>query len=298
MTPLRVLVTGAHGFIGQAVCRKLLQSGYDVTDGGADLLFNLESRIFSIKPDAVIHLAKPRSDGIRTMAERPYGFADEVLQLDRTVIRLCALAHPKPKPICMGSACAYPEKAPIPTPESALWNGYPEKVNAPYGIAKRTQLMLLQAARVQHGLNGLHLILSNVYGPGDRTEHVIPATIRKMAANPDELTVWGRPDVTRSFLYVEDAAEGIVLALERYNAPEPLNLAPLEETSMVELVNSLSYIMDWHGTVKYDRTKPTGQRRRKYNTREAQEHLRWTARTGLEDGLTATVRWMTEEKLI
>ena len=294
---MRVLVTGYRGFVGQAVCRRLVQHNHTVLFGPR-IMSSWWYELAIAAPDAVIHLAKPRSDGIGTMAKEPFTFAAGVLDLDLQVIRACAFAKPQPKLVCLGSVCAYPDWVgeSSPAAETELWEGYPEAVNAPYGIAKRTQLMLLQAARQETGLNGIHLVMANVYGPGDRSGHVIPATIRKMrAAGTGPIVVWGSPDVSRSFLYVEDAAEGIVRALEDYDSPKPLNLAPPQEFTMNDLCHHfLRPLLNFTGDIGYDPTKPTGSTRRWYDLTGLRQALNWTPPTRLDVGLKATVEWMKE----
>ena len=293
---MRVLVTGYRGFVGQAVCRRLVQHNHTVLFGPR-IVSSWWYELAIAAPDAVIHLAKPRSDGIGTMAQHPFSFATGVLDLDLQVIRACALAKPQPKLVCLGSVCAYPERAPTrPVREESLWSGYPEAVNAPYGIAKRTQLMLLQAARQETGLNGIHLVMANVYGPGDRTGHVVPATIRKMLAGTEKISVWGSPTVSRSFLYVEDAAEGIVRAMEGYDSPAPLNLAPRDQTTMDRLCADLRHLTGFRGEIVYDHTKPTGQKRRWYDISRMYAALDWQPTTTIWDGLRETVEWMKQEE--
>lgn len=295
---MRVVVTGHNGFVGQAVCRRLIARGHEIPDSNTYVYVGEQfvEWLQAVKPDAVIHLAKPKSDGIGTMAKEPFTFAAGVIGLDLQVIRACAVTKPQPKLVCLGSVCAYPEKPPTrPVTERSLWSGYPEAVNAPYGIAKRTQLMLLQAARQETGLNGIHLVMANVYGPGDRSSHVIPATIRKMRdPGVQKIVVWGLPTVTRAFLYVEDAAEGIIRAMERYDSPEPLNLAPRDQTSMDRLCTDLRHLTDFRGEISYDMTKPTGQKQRWYDITRLSAALDWQPSTSLWDGLRATVEWMKE----
>lgn len=296
---MNVLVTGAAGFLGRHVTRRLEARGHVWRGVRVEKLADILS---VYDADAVLHLAKPASDGIGTMAATPYTFAARCLALDQQVIAACAAARPQPKLVCLGSVCAYPESAPIPTPETALWDGYPEAVNAPYGIAKRTQLMLLQAARRETGLNGIHLILANVYGPGDRSGHVVPATIRKVRAavmDPTaEVRVWGVPHATRSFLYVADAAEGIVRALEGYDRPEPLNLAPEQDVSMIDLVQLVADLLQFVDAdrVSFDPTRPVGQRRRKYDLTALRAALGWRPTWGLYEGLRETVAWLQAEE--
>lgn len=298
-----VLVTGGTGFLGQQVCRVLRAHGHDAipvhrVSGDLRHLETVHSLLKTAPWDAVVHLAYPGSRfGIETSVKTPHTLASDLIQMDLNVIDGC-VALGIPKLLCVGSACAYPEHTTLPTDESQLWAGYPEPVNAAYGLAKRTQLMLLQAARQEHGLNGIHLILANMYGPGDRTQHVIPALItrlRQAVRDRTPLTVWGQPDVTRSFLYVEDAAEGIVRALAAYDSPEPLNVVRTEETSMEQLVTTLMDLLGIWVDVRYDATKPTGHRRRCFSDTRLREALGWVPPTPLREGLRATLDWHLRE---
>lgn len=302
-----LVVTGAGGRLGQHVVRQLRATeAQRVVTLGRDRLdlrydYQALSRILlelnGENPDNVqlVHLAYPGGDGIRTSQETPHTLASDLLRMDTNVIEACVAAQVS-KLLCIGSVCAYPEHTEAPTPESVLYAGYPEPVNAAYGLAKRTQLMLLQAARQEFNLNGVHLILGNLYGPGDRSGHVIPATIRKIAAAVHEdatsIRVWGYPGVSRSFLYIEDAAEGILRALATYNDPAPLNLTGVEETKMHGLVTTLGDLMGWTGQASYDHGKPTGHRRRSFDLTALRAALGWAPPTRFADGLRSTVDWM------
>jgi GDP-L-fucose synthase len=248
------------------------------------------------RPKTVVHLAYPGShDGIQTSVERPADLAADLLQMDLNVIRAAAAISSVEKFVGIGSACSYPARAPVPTKEIDLWDGEPEPVNAAYGHAKRMQLVLLNAFRQQYELPGIHLILGNLYGPGDFTRHVIPSLIRKvLAATVDggPVVVWGWPDVTRSFLYVADAAEGIVRALATYDDPEPLNLCAGADVTMAELVTEIAEICDYTGPIVFDREKPTGQQRRLLDDTELQKALGWVPQTHFRDGLKATIAWL------
>lgn len=297
----RVLVTGGTGFLGQHVVAALKAAGANVCAVGsaaANLLDLAATRRLvaqeTTTASLVVHLAYPGSRyGIETSVRTPYTLASDLLQMDLNVIRACTLCHVA-KLLCVGSVCAYPERTTLPTDESQLWNGYPEPVNAAYGLAKRQQLALLQAARQEHGLNGVHLILANMYGPGDRSGHVIPSLITRMRQakqTQEPMVVWGAPEVTRAFLYVEDAAEGIVRALQAYDSPEPLNLVREEETSMAALVRALATDLHSVSKVTYDLSKPTGHRRRCFDTHRLQAALGWAPPTPFVEGLTRTVQW-------
>lgn len=297
----RVLVTGGTGFLGQHVVRALQTTGADVFACGraqGDLLDRDQARrlIFqeTMTDSYVVHLAYPGSKGIQTSIDHPFSQQlAAILRIDLNVIEACVQGKVA-KVLGIGSVCAYPETTEAPTDESQLWQGYPEPVNAPYGLAKRHQLALLQAARVEHGLRGIHLITANMYGPGDRSGHVIPSLITRMCVAKDQGTpmmVWGRPDVTRSFLYVKDAAEGVVRALTSYDAPGPLNLVSTEETSMAELVRALAARLQFAGQIEFDRTKPTGHRRRAFSNTRLHAALGWIPQTPFAEGLDATLTW-------
>ena len=297
----RVAVTGSTGFLGQAVLRELHRQDYDVIEFGALNLMKESATHFHISQlplnTPVIHLAYPGGDGIGDALEHPATIAMNLLRMDLNVIQACAVHH-VPKLVCMGSVCSYPEFTNVPTTEEMLWAGYPEPVNASYGIVKRTQLALLQACRQEFKLNGIHLLLPNLYGPGDRTKHVIPALIGRMRLSEytgEPLVVWGDPNVTRSFLYIDDAAAGIVRALEHYNGRAPLNLVNAGETTMVELLRTLERVLNYCPTIEYDHTRPTGHTQRNFSQVNMVRALDWRPTTGLLDGLEATVAWHRNE---
>ncbi len=292
-----VLVTGSTGFLGRTVVMWLRRTGWIVQTPTGDL--RSLSTIAAICQDAglchlsVIHLAYPGGDGIGDAAAHPASLAADLLRMDLNVIQACAEAC-VPKLVCIGSVCAYPEVTDLPTQESSLWLGYPEPVNASYGIVKRTQLALLQAYRQEFGLNGVHLVLANLYGPGDTSGHVIPALITRMRVAQRDgtpLAVWGESSVTRSFLYVEDAAEGVCRALAGYDSGDPLNLVSPVEVSMGQLVTWLADRLGFTGEVRWDATKPTGHRRRKFSITKLEAALGWVPATTLAEGLDATVAW-------
>lgn len=294
-----IWVTGSTGFLGCAVCRVLTAAGrhYVAIPGrkeGVDLRRGMQGR-----PPAevsVIHLAYPGAHGIGTMVDTPADLVSDLLRIDLNVIDACAKAKVE-KLVCVGSVCAYPEHVTFPTGEDQLWEGYPEAVNAPYGNAKRMQLELLKVYRRQYGLHGIHLILGNLYGPGDRSGHVIPATIRKVlaakAAGAAEVAVWGDGSASREFLYVEDAARAIVAALDRYDDPAPLNICSGEEILIRSLVDQIMRVCDYQGTIQWDRSKPNGQPRRWFSRARAEEVLGWTPETLFSVGLARTVAWLT-----
>ena len=201
--------------------------------------------------------------------------------------------------VAIGTICAYPKFAPVPFREDDLWNGYPEETNAPYGLAKKMLLVQAQAYRSEYGFNAIYLLPVNLYGPGDNfnplSSHVIPALIRKIDEakknNQSSIDVWGTGNATREFLFVEDAARGIALAAERYNAAEPINLGAGNEIKINELISLLCELMDYHGEVRWDTTKPDGQPRRMLDVSRAREQFGFTAGTLFEEGLKRTIDW-------
>lgn len=296
---MRVLITGSTGFLGSHVVRALQTRG-DI------VLQNLYPRrdlrepeqvaaLCSLSPDAVIHLAYPSfGGGIGAVVAHPHSMMTDLLRMDLNVIETCAWFK-VPKLVCVGSVCAYPAQTQDPADEPQYLQGPPEATNAPYGLAKRTQLAVLQAARAEHGLVGIHLILDNLYGPGDRSHHVIPETLRKMdhadRLGAAQIDVWGDGSAVREFLYIEDAVQGILAALDQYDSPEPLNLVSGTPVAMRDLVEMLATLRDYRGAIAWDPTQPTGQRRRWFDPTRAAAYLGWRAETPWGVGLHRTVAW-------
>lgn len=308
----RILVTGSSGFLGTEVCRHLKSleevnvigvrsKDYDLTKADAvDRLFQRHH------PHVVVHLACPYGGGgIGYANAHPASLALGMVQMDSLMIQ-AAQRYQVRTFLGVGSVCAYPEQVTFPTAEDQLWLGHPEPINAPYGLAKRMQLTLLQAARKEWGLNGIHLILANLYGPGDKfgtglVGHVIPSTIVKCVtaqeAGLPEITAWGDGTATREFLYVEDAARAIALAVEHEGStplphgPAPINVVSGEEVSIRQVVEGIAHLTGYRGAIRWDTSKPNGQQRRHFANRLAEEDLGWTPRVGFGDGLAATVRW-------
>ena len=296
-----ILITGSTGFLGTAVSQLLphacrIRGRRDNIDlRNPDHMKTLLEEPWSRPPRTVIHCAYPGAHGIGTMLATPANLVHDLLQIDFNVIDACAKAGVE-KLICLGSVCAYPETVPFPTTEASLWDGYPEAVNAPYGMAKRMQLELLKVYRQQYGLHGIHLILDNLYGQGDTSGHVIPATIRKVltakATGADRIDVWGDGTATREFLYVEDAARAIVAAVDRYDSPAPLNICSGTEISIAALVAEIGLIVGWTGSIRWDPSKPNGQPRRWFSRQRAWTELAWKPSVSFTDGLTAMIAWM------
>ena len=249
------------------------------------------------RPDVVIHLAA-RVGGIGANRDNPGRFLFENLMMGTQIIEECRLAH-VPKLVAIGTICAYPKFAPVPFREDDLWNGYPEETNAPYGLAKKMLLAQSQAYREQYGMNSVVLFPVNLYGPRDNfdleTSHVIPAMIRKCVAarrrGDSEVVLWGDGSPTREFLYVDDAAEGILLAAEKYDSSEPVNLGKGEEMSIRELASIIAQATGFTGRFSWDTSKPNGQPRRCLEVSRAKERFGFVARTPFAVGIGATVKY-------
>ncbi|HVM34238.1 MAG TPA: GDP-L-fucose synthase [Actinomycetota bacterium] len=299
----RFLVTGGNGFLGRAVVRRL-------TEGGAKEVFVPGSgdydltrpddvgRLFdAAEPDVVVHLAA-RVGGIGANRVRPAELYLTNLLMGTYVIEE-ARVRGVAKTLLVGTICSYPKFTPVPFREDDLWNGYPEETNAPYGVAKKALLVHAQANRDQYGQHCIYLLPTNLYGPGDKfhpsVSHVIPALVKKCVdareAGRDSIEVWGTGAATREFLYVEDCAEAIVLASERYDEPDPVNLGTGREVPIRELVAMIARLTGFDGEVLWDPSKPDGQPRRSVDASRAETALGWRAVTSLEDGLRATIDW-------
>jgi len=303
----RVIVTGGNGFLGTHVCSMLADLGAKLFVPRSvqyDLRYKEAcNQMFTDfkKPDIVLHLAA-RVGGIGATAANPAGSFYDNLSMGVNLIH-SAYLHNVGKFVCMGSVCAYPLHSPVPTHEHHLWKGYPEETNAPYGIAKRTLHTMLEAYHKQHGFKSVYILLANLYGIGDDfnedTSHVIPALIKKCldakCMGDGGISVWGSGSASRDFLFVRDAAEGVLLAAEKLDTPEPINIAGGQEMPISGLVELIKQACDFHGDVAYDRSKPDGQPRRAFNTWRAEKELGWQESTPLADGLRQTVEWYKEQ---
>jgi len=304
----RVLVTGGAGFLGSYLVEKLRKSGcqnvfvprskdYDLVEMEAVKRVYQDS-----KPDIVIHLAA-RVGGIGVNRAHPGKFFYDNLMMGVQMMEVGRQSGIE-KFVALGTVCAYPKFTPVPFKEENLWNGYPEETNAPYGLAKKMLLVQSQAYRQQYGFNSIFLLPVNLYGPQDNfdpeSSHVIPALIKKcydgIQNKEDRIVVWGDGTPTREFLYVEDAAEAILLASERYNKSEPVNIGVGFEISIKNLVGLIAKLSGFKGRIFWDKTKPNGQPRRRLDTTKAEEEFGFKAKTSFEEGLKRTVEWYGQVK--
>jgi GDP-L-fucose synthase len=299
---VNVLVTGGGGFLGSHLVERMRADGvepfvarkrdYDLTRWD-----DVERLFADSRPDLVIHLAA-EVGGIGANRDNPGRYWYANLMMGAHVLEL-ARVNGTAKVVTLGTICEYPKFTPVPFREDDLWNGYPEETNAPYGIAKKSVLVGAQTYRQQYGMHAIHLLPVNLYGPGDNfdleTSHVIPALIRKMIAAEEagerEVVLWGDGTPTREFLYVEDAAEGIWTAAQRYDDPEPVNLGSGTEITIRELAETVAELTGFSGELVWDTTKPNGQPRRRLDVTRAEERFGFQARTDFREGLERTIAW-------
>ena len=309
---MRVFVTGAHGFLGKYVCTELKKQSFnDVIELGSSrdsFSLNLAREADCIhtlgvyKPDIIIHLAA-RVGGIGANKKYPGTFFYENMAMGLNLIEQ-ARKHNCKKFLLISTVCAYPKHTPVPFKEEDMWDGYPEETNAPYGIAKKSLMEMLQAYRRQYNFNGITLVPVNMYGPRDNfnpeSSHVIPALILKFQRAIDDdspsVEVWGDGEASREFLYVKDCAKAIVDSIRLYDKPEPVNIGTGKEIKIKDLVGRIALLMGYEGDVVFDTSKPNGQPRRCLDISRAEKEFGFTASTGLEEGLGNTVEWFRNNK--
>lgn len=303
LTGKHILVTGGSGFLGQRVCRELeahspasvfvpRKSEYDLRRWDA-----VQSAVRDSQAEIVVHLAAVVGGIGANRANAGRFFYDNAV-MGIQLMEAARLAGVQ-KFVGLGTICSYPKFTPVPFREDDLWNGYPEETNAPYGLAKKMLLVQAQAYRQQYGFNAIHLLPVNLYGPGDNfdpeSSHVIPALIRKVVEARDrgdsEIVAWGTGAASREFLYVDDAARGIVLAAERYDSPEPMNLGTGREITIRELAELICDLCGFEGTIRWDASKPDGQPRRCLDVSRARDEIGFEATTDFREGLQRTIDW-------
>jgi GDP-L-fucose synthase len=298
---MRILVTGGGGFLGSHVVERLEREGHEVVvprRAEYDLTrWDDAERLFEeTHPARVFHLAG-EVGGIGANRATPARFWYANLMMGAHVLELSRTSGVE-KLIVAGTVCAYPKFTPIPFHEDDLWNGFPEETNAPYGVAKKSILVGAQAYREQYGLDSIFLLPANLYGPRDNfdleTSHTIPALIRKMSESRDEVVLWGDGSPTREFLYVDDCAEGLVLAADRYDGSDPVNLGTGVETSIRELAELVAELTGFTGEIVWDTSMPNGQPRRSLDASRARDLFGFKARTPLREGLERTIAWYRE----
>jgi GDP-L-fucose synthase len=305
---LRFIVTGGAGFLGRSVCERLRECSpaeiivprsaqYDLRDRDA-----IRRMFLAARPDVIVHLAAVVGGiGANRINPGKYFYDNAIMGLQ--LLEEARLAGIQ-KIVSVGTICSYPKFTPVPFREEDLWNGYPEETNAPYGLAKKMLLVQAQAYRQQYGLNAVTLLPVNLYGPGDNfdpaTSHVIPALIRKMVearrAGVSQVAAWGSGQASREFLFVRDAAEGIVRAAESYDSPEPLNLGSGSEISIYDLAQLIAGMCDFRGEIVWDASQPDGQPRRCLDTSRARQAIGFEAGTSLEAGLRETIAWFEQNR--
>jgi len=304
----RIVITGGAGFLGGYVVEGLKKRGCKnilvpkIEDYDLVKMDDIVRMYEDMKPDIVIHLAAVVG-GIGANREHPGKFFYKNLMMGVQLIEQSRL-HNIEKFVAIGTVCAYPKFAPVPFKEDDLWNGYPEETNAPYGLAKKMLLVQSQAYRAEYGFNSIFLLPVNLYGPGDNfdpaSSHVIPALIKKcvdaIETGADHIDCWGTGNVSREFIYVADAAEGILLATEYYNGPEPVNIGAGFEMTIRDLVKKIAVLTGFNGQIRWDSSKPDGQPRRRLDVSRAERYFSFEANMPFDEGLKATIDWYLRNK--
>ena len=307
VTRKRIAVTGGGGFLGRHLIDRLRAVGCEELCAPSHDELELRERsaverwLARERPELVFHLAA-RVGGIGANQREPATFLYDNLIMGVELIEAARRAEVE-KMVVVGTVCCYPKHTPVPFREEELWNGYPEETNAPYGLAKKLLVVQLEAYRQQFGFQGVSPILVNLFGPGDdfdpRSSHVIPALIRRFEEarldGAPSVTVWGSGRATREFLYVEDAARALVLAAERLDSPEPVNVGSGEEISIADLARTIARLAGYRGEILFDPSKPDGQPRRRLDTTRARERMGFEALVSLEQGLERTIEWYREQ---
>jgi len=310
LTHKRIVVTGGGGFLGSAVVRQLIQLGcardavVAIRKADFDLVHEADvKRLYHLhRPDVVIHLAAVVG-GIGANRRYPGSFYYQNTMMGALLMEQARLSGVE-KFVAIGTICAYPKFTPVPFREEELWAGYPEETNAPYGIAKKALLVQAQAYRAEYGFNAVYLLPVNLYGPGDNfnpeSSHVIPALIKKcldaVERRDESVEIWGTGRATREFLYVEDAAEGIVLATRHLETSDPVNLGAGFEISIKDLAETIARLTGFEGALRWNTSQPDGQPRRSLDTSRAVELFGFRAHTTFEDGLKRTIAWYRETR--
>ena len=303
----KVLLTGGTGFLGKNLTHYLTEKGYTVFSIGSSF-WDLRDQnvchtlIEKISPDVIVHAAGSVG-GIGANQENPGKFMYENLIMGANMIE-ASRTHAVDKFVLLGTVCAYPKHTPVPFTEDEVWNGYPEETNAPYGIAKKALMKLLETYHEQYGINSINLIPVNMYGPHDHfnltSSHVIPALILKfyeaMKESKSEVSVWGTGEASREFLYAPDCCEAIDLAIQKDVGPSPINIGTGKEIKIIDLVEEIAEQMGYEGTILFDKSKPDGQPRRCLDVTKAKDRLGFEAKTDLKTGLKQTIEWFLKEQ--
>lgn len=304
---MKILLTGSSGFLGQNL-KPILEENYDVVgvNSGLDLRSSTKAQYVVEKhnPDVIVHAAGSVG-GIGANKENPGKFMYDNLAMGMNIIE-AARRYRTPKLILLGTVCSYPKHTPVPFKEEELWNGYPEETNAPYGIAKKALMRLVEAYHEQYGMNAVNLIPVNMYGPHDHfnltSSHVIPALILKVynaiKSGDKTIELWGSGQASREFLFAPDCAEAIKLAIKKDVSPEPINIGTGKEIKICDLITEIADQMGYEGEMIYDSSKPDGQPRRCLDTSRAKERLGFEAKTNFKEGLSKTIEWFLASKVI